>query len=117
MLLTPGLASNRARRKGKELISALSKKNRKVMDEKIKFLRYAMKNCELYMRDYEAGQQTALKPSRVPGTGRSSVPAGSTTGTVTVTMPSGVLKSNVAFRVAGTPPKAFKLGRSNEARD
>jgi hypothetical protein len=32
-----------------------------VMDEKIKFLRYVMKNCELYMRDYEAGQQTALK--------------------------------------------------------
>ena len=50
-----------ARRKGKELISALTKKDRKVIEEKIKVLRYVMQNCEVYLRDYAAGQQTAFK--------------------------------------------------------
>lgn len=50
-----------ARRKGNELIPDLTKKDRKVMEEKIKGLEYVLQNCALYLRDYAAGQQTAFK--------------------------------------------------------
>jgi hypothetical protein len=44
-----------------ELISDLAEEDRKSVEEKIKMLHYVLQNCELYLRDYAAGQQTAYK--------------------------------------------------------
>ncbi len=49
------------KRSSEELISDLAEEDRKSMEEKIKMLHYVVRNCELYLQDYAAGQQTAYK--------------------------------------------------------
>ena len=47
-----------------ELISDLTNKDRKAVEEKIKMLQYVLQNCELcplYLQDYAAGEQTGFK--------------------------------------------------------
>ena len=49
------------KRSSEELISDLAEEDRKSMEEKIKMLHYVLRNCELCLQDYTAGQQTAYK--------------------------------------------------------
>lgn len=43
------------------LITKLSDEERKSVEERLKTLQYAMHNCEVYLRDYMAGEQNAFK--------------------------------------------------------
>jgi len=43
------------------MISDLSEKDRKLALKQVKGLLFALKQCDLYLRDYAAGTQTAVK--------------------------------------------------------
>lgn len=49
------------KRNHEELIPDLAEEDRKSVDEEIKMLHGVLRNCELYLQDYAAGQQTAFK--------------------------------------------------------
>jgi hypothetical protein len=51
------------KRNNEELIPDLAEEDRKSVDEGIKMLHGVLRNCELYLQDYAAGQQTASSSS------------------------------------------------------